>query len=234
MYLLEGNMGAGKSTFLSLIEQNLPELKVVFEPVSAWSEEGTGKPLLSSFFQDQKRWAYTLEKFTLFKRIQEHIKEQADNNNYKIMERSVYSGYYCFAKNGYLQGNLTPEEWNAYNTWFNFLVTKSCQNPSGFIYLYTTPEVCFERMHKRKREGEEIVPLDYLQQLHESHEAFLTQKKGLLPALKTVPVLTLNVCAEFANNPTVLKKHFEKIMTFIAQTQHPILSSPASCISKPL
>lgn len=217
MYLLEGNMGAGKSTLLKLIQEHLPELEVVFEPVNSWHDDNHGESLLSHFYEDQKRWSYTMEKQALITRVQEYLKEQKENNFKKVMERSIYSGYYCFAKNGYLQGAMSDVEWRAYNTWFEFLIQKKCQKPLGFIYLKSTPEICLERMNRRKRAGEDIVPFEYLQQLHTMHEDFLIHQKGVLADLKSVPVLTLDVTKEFIENPELIQQFLSSIKLFTTQ-----------------
>jgi len=229
VYLLEGNMGAGKSTILKLIREHLPELEVVFEPVNEWHSDNHGESLLSNFYQDQTRWSYTMEKHALITRVYEYLKEQEKNSSRKVMERSVYSGYYCFAKNGYLQGVMSDIEWRAYNTWFEFLIKKNCKKPLGFIYLQSTPEICLERMNKRQRAGEDLVPIEYLQQLHTMHEDFLIHQKGILAELKTIPILKLNVTEEFADNPTIFMPHLEKIRTFVSTSKEaycPLASSP--------
>jgi deoxyadenosine/deoxycytidine kinase len=214
VFLLEGNMGAGKSTLLKLIAQHAPELTIVFEPVTAWHSDNQDQSILTHFYQDQNRWAYTMEKAALLTRVKEYLKEQQDLTKPKIMERSLYSGYYCFAKNGYLQGTLSELEWKIYNDWFNFLIKSKCVKPSGFIYLYTSPEVCYARMHKRKRAGEEIVPLAYLAQIHQAHENFLRHKQ-LSDELKNVPVLELDAMEEFTNDPERIANFIEKIKNFV-------------------
>jgi len=220
MYLVEGNVGAGKSTLLSLLAQNLPSTQIVFESVNAWNNAEAGTSLLSHFYQDTKRWSYTMETFTMFTRVQEHLREQKDRNPFKIIERSLYSGHYCFARNGYLQGFLDEAEWVLYNKWFNFLVEQHCRTPHGFIYLQSDPKICYERTKKRSRSGEETIPLAYLEQIHEQHEQFLIKKHGIMPALKEVPVLVLNVSEEFESNPDIIQEYVEKINDFMLVTSH--------------
>ena len=76
MYLLEGNIGVGKSTFLKLVKEHLPELKVLTEPVDNWNNLIYGQSLLENFYKQPKRWAYTLETLTMICRAQDHILQQ--------------------------------------------------------------------------------------------------------------------------------------------------------------
>ena len=39
-FAIEGNIGCGKSTFLSLLRESLPEAKWIEEPVSEWQNLG--------------------------------------------------------------------------------------------------------------------------------------------------------------------------------------------------
>lgn len=218
MYILEGNIGAGKSTFLRLLGEHFDYLNVVYEPTQNWNQEGTGKSLLANFYQDPKRWAFTMETLTMLSRIKDHLLEQQKNNNYNVMERSIYSGYYCFAKNGYKHRFLTELEWHIHNQWFDFLVNDACTIPHGFIYLRTASDVAYERVKKRNRSAEETIPLDYLEQISQRHDELLIKKEGVIPALKNVPVLVLNVNEEFESNRAKLLKHFEKVEEFLLKT----------------
>lgn len=230
MYLVEGNIGAGKSTLLSLIAKRLPHIKVVFESVNTWNNAQHGASLLSHFYQDSTRWGYTMETFTMFTRIKEHLEEQKDAHPFKIMERSLYSGHYCFARNGYLQGCLTNVEWSLYTQWFTFLVEGNCKPPYGFIYLQADPAVCYERTRKRSRSGEETIPLAYLEQIHEQHEQFLIKKADVLESLINVPVLVLDVSQEFENNETVLTHHMKQIDEFVhATSNQPLPTQSYKC-----
>src|SRR5579872_5169822 len=110
MYLVEGNIGAGKSTFLGLLARHLTYTSVCFEPREQWQHED-GQSLLSLFYQDPKRWAYTMETVAMIWRVRNHLLEQKNAHPFRIMERSVYSGHYVFAYNDYAQGYLTKLEW---------------------------------------------------------------------------------------------------------------------------
>ncbi len=219
MYLVEGNVGVGKSTLLSLIAKHLPHLQVVFEKVDSWDRNEHGKSLLTQFYQDTPRWSYTMETYTMFTRVKEHLKEQTDKNPFKIIERSLFSGHYCFAKNGYLQGFMDETEWKLYSDWFSFLVEQHCNAPAGFIYLQADPKDCQARAQKRNRSSEEGIPLSYFEQIHEQHEAFLIKKQNISPFLKDVPVLVLDASHNFESHQETTLEYMERINDFILITQ---------------
>ncbi len=216
MYLLEGNMGAGKSTLIKLIGQEIAHLMVAQEPQD-WQRPIEGNSLLGHFYQNPPRWAYTMETFTMLSRIR-------DQEGYKscvISERSVYSGYYCFARNSYENGFMSPLEWNMCSNWFNFLIPRLTKAPQGFIYLRVSPERAFERVKKRSRAAESSVPKSYLEQIHRRHDDFLLARHDILPVLKTVPVLTLSTDAEFETDINERTRILDQIRAFIALPSQP-------------
>ncbi len=217
MYLIEGNIGVGKSTFLRLMQEQLPEIQAIFEPVNAWSSSETTQSLLGNFYTNTPRWSYTMETFTMFARIKDHLNEHPHLSKLTIGERSLYSGYYCFAKNGYLQGQMQDIEWSLYSQWFDFLVPR-INTPTGFIYLKSDPEKCFERTVKRNRTGESNIPLEYFKQIHHRHEEFLIKKQGVSKALEHVPLLILDASCEFEHNPEIISEYAHEVKQFIELT----------------
>ena len=117
MFIVEGKIGTGKSTFLRTLQQSLPNVLVTLEAVDYWQNQSTGQSILQNFYESPQRWAYTMETLALKVRIPEHIKQQ-ESLLPNIVERSIYSGYHCFARNSFEQGYLNQLEWNIYNSWF--------------------------------------------------------------------------------------------------------------------
>ena len=214
-FILEGNIGAGKSTFLSLIEKEL-SVQIVYEPHTKWQNVGPGENLLDRFYKDTKRWAYTFQSYAFITRVIEQ-QEKAKNNPHgvQVLERSVYSDRYCFAKNCFEMGTLSALEWDLYQEWFEWLVSNYSPAPTGFIYLRTDPEVCYERLSKRAREEEVGVSLEYLSSLHAKHEKWLIDKEEIASYLKEVPVLILDCNIEFESDKVQMKKHIDAIASFI-------------------
>lgn len=216
MYIVEGNIGAGKSTFLRLVAQHLPHIEVIPEPMASWQQPVNGQSILANFFQDTPRWAYTFETLTMMCRVKDHLVQQ-QKGPFRILERSIYSGHYCFAQNGHRQNFMTELEWEMYNQWFQFLIPGKCHPPLGFIYLQTDPRIAHQRIQVRNRSEEAGIPLEYLQQIHDRHEEFLIKKEHVLTELQKIPVLILDCNEDFEKTAQNLEEHLHKIAEFIGQ-----------------
>ncbi len=66
-FLVEGNIGAGKSTFLKIISQYL-DIQIIYEPHQKW-QNVAGHNLLEQFYKDPKRWAYTFQSYAFVSRV---------------------------------------------------------------------------------------------------------------------------------------------------------------------
>jgi deoxyadenosine/deoxycytidine kinase len=215
VYILEGNIGVGKSTFLDYINKNCPDIKIIPEPTDNWAKQQYGQSLLENFYKDPKRWAYTLETLAMICRVRDHVREQQTPTKNRIMERSVYSGHYCFAYNGLTSGYFTSIEWEIYLKWVEFFVNSKCKAPMGFIYLCASPEICFERIKKRNRSSEEAITLEYVKQIHKYHENFLRHKTNIDASITKTPVLIIDCNKDFVINKNLLKEHIQKVRTFM-------------------
>lgn len=213
-FVVEGNIGAGKSTFFQVVNKYI-NAQLVFEPLDRW-QNISGENLLQKFYKDTPRWAYTFQTYAFITRILEQEQRAKKNTKpFQVLERSVYSDRYCFAYNCYEMGLMSSLEWKLYQEWFSWLVDTYMQKPSGFIYLRTNPEVCYERLKKRNRSEESEVSLEYLKRVHEKHESWLIDKQGIDDHIKNLPVLVLECNEDFENNIEIQQAHIAKIIQFL-------------------
>lgn len=211
--IIEGNIGVGKSTFLKIIQHYL-NAQLVFEPHERW-QNVAGHNILDHFYKDMGRWAYTFQSFAFISRIQAQREQlQRLQEPVQIVERSVFSDRYCFARNCYEMGSMSDLEWSLYQEWFSWLI-EVLPLPHAFIYLRTDPEVCFERIGKRKRAEEEMIDKAYLAKLHACHETWLVEKKGIAEIIKNIPVLILECSVDFEHNQEVQKAQIKQILAFL-------------------
>ncbi|MCK4650794.1 deoxynucleoside kinase [Candidatus Babeliales bacterium] len=214
-FVLEGNIGAGKSTFLEILNRKIG-YQVLFEPTDKWQDVDGGGNLLDLFYKNKKRWAYTFQSYAFITRVEDVIKARMNlKNNVLISERSVYCDRYCFAKNCFEDDNMTALEWQIYKQWFNWLMQGYMQKPDGFVYLRVCPQVCYKRLIKRDRSEEIDVSVTYLEKLHKKHEDWLINKKELDDNILDIPVLVLECDNDFENDIVEQEKHIESLKTFI-------------------
>lgn len=212
MFMLEGNIGSGKSTFLSLVEKNLG-IKVVYEPTDQWQKVGSAGNLLELFYRDMPRWAYTFQSYAFLSRVQGLTAFQ--DEPFALAERSIFCDRFCFAKNCFERGVMTEIEWQLYQEWFAWLAAQCMPRPHGFIYLRVSPEVCYERLKKRSRSEEEAVSLSYLKEIHKQHEDWLIEKKETLSFLGDVPTLVIDGTFEFEGDKLRQMQLMDQIDAFI-------------------
>jgi deoxyadenosine/deoxycytidine kinase len=174
MILLEGNIGAGKSTVgRALKESGLFDF--IEEPVEAW-QEGFAGNLLDAFYSDMQRWAFTFQITAFVTRAKTWQEVLALTNHSRVvLERSIFTDRYVFAINSHRLGGMSDLEWEVYCGLWDFLTSNYCVEPDCILYYRTPAEVCLERMKLRARYEESGVSLEYLRQLETLHDEWLLQ-----------------------------------------------------------
>lgn len=209
---IEGNIGAGKTTFLDVLTQYFGEdnIELVHEPVEQWKDI-EGNNMLEAFYKDPKRYAYTFQSFALITRLIDQQRPQ--KKLIRILERSCFSDH-CFADNCHGNGNMNELEYSAYKVWWQFLVKHLPGRPNGVVYLRTTPEVCYARMCERNRQEEAGVPPDYLVDLHKRHEDWLPEG-NVVDTVHDVPFITLDATANFKSDLKVQRELIDSVIDLI-------------------
>ncbi|CAF0924074.1 unnamed protein product [Didymodactylos carnosus] len=182
---VEGNIGSGKSTILSLLDKSYL-CDVVVEPIESWTNVN-GHNLLAMLYKDPVRWGMTFQAYAQMTLTKLHALQT--KKPVKVMERSIYSARYCFVENLYRSKILQQVEHEILNEWFNFMTENGRCNLDMIIYLRTSPEVCLERIKARNRPEEKSIDLNYLTALNNLHEQWLIQKKPYVPC---APVLIVD------------------------------------------
>lgn len=181
--VVEGNIGSGKTTLCNTIHRLRSAsgaCAIMPEPV----DKPSFRQLLGLFYKDPKRWAFAFQMHALKERFNQHTlaAELVNNNTTVIQDRSIYADG-CFGITAHELGNMTSEEWDIYAEMFASL-KRFLRYPDVVVYLRVEPEVCKERMDKRKRPEETGVPLDYLKKIHDQHEKFIEEMSRYTRVLK--------------------------------------------------
>lgn len=182
---IEGNIGGGKSTMINLLRKEYPDFVIIDEPVGVWTSmvDENGKNLLELFYTDKQRWSYTFQNAAFITRYLsafEALNKPVKEDTIYISERGVLTDRYVFASMLKDSKYLNEIEWQLYTKWFDHF--SSLIDINALVYITTKGEICSERIKKRGRIGEEGIPQEYLNELDEYHERWLTSTT--LPVLR--------------------------------------------------
>nr|ACO15011.1 Deoxynucleoside kinase [Caligus clemensi] len=180
--VVEGNIGAGKTTFLESIRKSSPPglIEVVEEPVQEWRTYKDRYDLLDIMYEDSKKWSFLFQIQVQLSMMKKY--SLPPTRPIRIMERSL--ARFCFVENLYNNGHLNDIELHTLNDLYNFVIKHDCFlcQTDLIIYLRTSPEVAYERMLRRSRsEAEKSLSLEHFRNIHELHEDWLFRKTKFQP-----------------------------------------------------
>jgi deoxyadenosine/deoxycytidine kinase len=213
---IEGNIGSGKSTLMENLKKTYKNNKqVIFlkEPVDEWEniKDSNGITILEKFYADQEKYSFAFQMMAYVSRLnvlKQALKNMDPNKKYTIItERSLNTDRYVFAKMLYESGKMEDVFYQIYLNWFD---TFSQEFPvHKIIYVKVEPHICHIRISKRAREGEDCIPLEYLDACHKYHEEMLQNMNENLEKL----VLDGNV--DIHENATKMEDWLYEINYFI-------------------
>jgi len=193
IFTVEGNIGAGKTTFLERLRREWPEATIVLEPVGTWMtmKEKDGTSLLDHFYADKKRWSYTFQTAAFLTRLMdtERVLEEAvaatpaktGKPLIVLTERSVLTDRYVFAAMLHASGDMSDLEYDLYLRWYDRFA--SHVPIKGILHLTTDPTTSLERIGVRGREAEAGIQKGYLEALEVQHRKWLSET--------TLPVMSI-------------------------------------------
>lgn len=174
IYVIEGIIGAGKTTFGKSAENYLNNigLECKFFP------EYVNIDLLNQFIGDMKKYAYPFQMLMLFKRVETYKEAEryAKTGGISLIDRSI-AGDMSFAKMHVQNGNITQEEWNTY---INVIKKEVLPTPSACIYLQCNPENSINRIKHRGYSSEiNGYSINYLDELSKTYSETIEDCKNV-------------------------------------------------------
>ncbi len=185
---VEGNIGSGKSTLVEMLKEVLGKEKdIIFlqEPVEEWNtiRDKNGQTILEKFYGDQQKYSFAFQMMAYITRLALLRKTVKENPNAVIVtERCLYTDKFVFAQMLYDAGKIEDVEFSIYLNWFDEFIEDL--PITKMVYIKTCPNVCYERMIKRNRNGEAGIEIDYLEKCHDYHQKMVEHMK--------VPVLNID------------------------------------------
>ena len=160
---IAGNIGAGKTTLTQLLAKHFKW--------EAQLEDVVDNPYLDDFYNQMERWSFNLQVYFLNSRFRQVIQIRKSGKNI-IQDRTIYEDANIFAPNLHAMGLMTNRDFDNYSSLFN-LMESTVQAPDLLIYLRSSIPNLVHQIHKRGRDYENSISIDYLSRLNERYEAWI-------------------------------------------------------------
>ncbi len=162
---IAGNIGSGKTTLTRLLSKHYNW--------EAKYEEAETNPYLADFYYDMTRWSFNLQIYFLKERFKGIVDIQKSDNNV-IQDRTIYEDAMIFAPNLHSMGLMTTRDYENYKSLFDLML--SLVNPPDLlIYLKSSIPNLVSQIHKRGREYEASIRIDYLSGLNDRYNKWISQ-----------------------------------------------------------
>lgn len=154
--VVEGPIGAGKSTLARLIAERIGAELILEDP--------SANPFLPLFYRDMKRHAFSTQMFFLFQRINQlSTLRQPD-----LFDRRSVADYMLAKDRLFARLTLDDNEFKLYGQLYDHLKPQAPE-PDLVIYLQASVEHLLSRIARRGRPMEKSIGEDYLLKLSEAY-----------------------------------------------------------------
>jgi len=182
---IAGNIGAGKTTLTRLLAKHYKW--------DAHYEDVVDNPYLDDFYHSMDRWSFNLQIYFLNSRFRQVLAMKSSGKN-TIQDRTIYEDAHIFAPNLHAMGLMSNRDFNNYKQLFE-LMEDLVGAPDLLIYLRSSIPNLVGQIHKRGREYENSISIDYLNKLNERYEEWIkSYTKGKLLIIDVDPI-------NFVDNP---------------------------------
>ena len=161
--VIEGNIGAGKTTLATRIAEQFNARLIL--------EQFADNPFLPKFYSDPEKYSFPLELSFLasrYKQLNEELKYQ------DLFKTFTVADYYFTKSLVFASSTLNGDEYNLYRQIF-YIIYSSLPKPDIYVYLHINTERLLENIRKRSREYELTITEDYLQKIQDSYFTFFKQ-----------------------------------------------------------
>lgn len=164
--VVEGNIGAGKTTLASMIADEFNARLIL--------ERYADNPFLPKFYEDPEKYSFPLELSFLASRYQQLRKEFGNQDLFKLF---TVADYYFTKSLIFAASTLRGDVYNLYRQIF-YITYASLPKPDVYVYLHLKPERLLENITRRGRDYEKPITKEYLQNIQNSYFNFFRQNPG--------------------------------------------------------
>ena len=161
---IAGNIGAGKTSLTKQLSKSL-KYKPYYEDVIA-------NPYLDDFYNHMERWSFNLQIYFLNSRFKQLVTIDSIKQNV-IQDRTIYEDAFIFAPNLNAMGLMTQRDYDNYLALFDTMLDL-VKPPDLLVYLQSSIPSLVNKIHKRGRDYEKTISIEYLSRLNERYEAWIS------------------------------------------------------------
>ncbi len=182
---IAGNIGCGKTTLTKMLSKRYGWTPR-FEPVD-------NNPYLADYYADMPRWSFNIQIYFLAKRFKEVV-EISKSKETIVQDRTIFEDARIFAPNLHDMGMMSDRDFNNYSDLFDTMIALT-RLPDLMIYIRSSLANLVDHIHKRGRDYEQTMSLDYLAGLNRRYEDWIKDYMGNLV------IIDGDTC-DFEQNPT--------------------------------
>jgi deoxyadenosine/deoxycytidine kinase len=164
---VSGNIGCGKTTLVDKLAKHYGWAPL-FESVDQ-------NPYLRDFYDDMTRWAFHLQIYFLNSRFNQ-VRQIRQSEKPIIQDRTIYEDAYIFAANLHKSGHIAERDYESYLAIFHSMIN-FVKPPDLLIYLKADIPKLVQQIQKRNRDFEFNIKLEYLRNLNEHYEEWISNYK---------------------------------------------------------
>lgn len=164
---IEGNIGAGKTSLASKMSEDFNGKLVL--------ERFADNPFLPLFYEDQGRYAFSLEMSFLADRYQQITD---DLSQFNLFSDFVVADYHIFKSLIFSKVTLSEDEYRLYRRLFDIMY-KELPKPGLYVYLYQNTPRLLEHIRKRGRDYEQDISTEYLENINRGYLDYIKSVQGL-------------------------------------------------------
>ena len=161
---IAGNIGAGKTSLAELLARHYGW--------EAHFEDVIDNPYLDDFYNHMERWSFNLQIYFLKSRFQQLLKIK-ESKKPIIQDRTIYEDAHIFAPNLKAMGLMNQRDFKNYQELFE-LLESLIKGPDLLVYLRSSIPNLVNKIHKRGRDYENSISIEYLSRLNERYEAWVS------------------------------------------------------------
>jgi len=198
--VIEGNIGAGKTSLASLLAEETGSRLVL--------ESFSDNPFLPKFYKEPERYAFQLELSFLSERYHQ-IKTELGHPD--LFGQAIISDYYLAKSFIFSKYNLKDDEMKLFEKLFS-IINLQAPVPDLYVYLHLPVEKLLENIKSRGREYEKHIKYSYLKEVQEGYFGFFKSQQEM----KIVVIDTSRL--DFVNN----KSHLLQLKKVIFEGEYSI------------